>query len=281
MSWGVALRNSVGLGLGGIASLLNAAPYANFSPASLFADGENGAWYDPSDLSTLYQDAAGTIPVTATGQPVGRMLDKSGRNNHATQTTSTSRPTYQTDGALHWLNFDGIDDWLVTPTITPGTNVAQIISGMRVTGTGLGIVAELGNDTTSGDLRTYVTGASNTFVAGLRGPSGTGGQATSARTTPYSAVFFANVNGAGLNLDDQILIRADGVTDEPTTFGGYPGVVSAFSTSPIYIGRRTGTAFPLNGRIYGLIVRFGDELSADERDNAETYLGGKSAVVIA
>lgn len=34
-------------------------------------------WYDPSDLSTLYQDSAGTTPVTAVGQPVGLMLDKS------------------------------------------------------------------------------------------------------------------------------------------------------------------------------------------------------------
>lgn len=44
--------------------------------AGLFANGEQGAWYDPSDLSTLYQDAAGTIPVTAVGQPVGLILDK-------------------------------------------------------------------------------------------------------------------------------------------------------------------------------------------------------------
>lgn len=43
----------------------------------MFTNGEQGAWYDPSDLSTLYQDAAGTIPVTAVEQPVGLMLDKS------------------------------------------------------------------------------------------------------------------------------------------------------------------------------------------------------------
>ena len=35
-----------------------------------------GAWYDPSDLSTMFQDRYGTTPVTATGQPVGLMLDK-------------------------------------------------------------------------------------------------------------------------------------------------------------------------------------------------------------
>lgn len=48
-----------------------------FSPSSLFAAGEVGAWYDPSDLTTLYQDSAGTTPVTAVEQPVGLMLDKS------------------------------------------------------------------------------------------------------------------------------------------------------------------------------------------------------------
>ena len=53
----------------------------------------NGAWFDPSDLSTLYQDAAGTTPVTAVEQPVGKMLDKSGNNWHATQPITASRPT--------------------------------------------------------------------------------------------------------------------------------------------------------------------------------------------
>jgi len=53
----------------------------------------NGAWFDPSDLSTLYQDAAGTVPVTAVEQPVGKILDKSGNGNHATQSVTASQPT--------------------------------------------------------------------------------------------------------------------------------------------------------------------------------------------
>lgn len=60
--------------------------------SAMFSRGEPGAWYDPSDLSTLFQDAAGTTPVTAVEQPVGRILDKSGRGNHATQSTTTKRP---------------------------------------------------------------------------------------------------------------------------------------------------------------------------------------------
>lgn len=44
---------------------------------TLFSAGEQGVWYDPSDFSTMFQDAAGTVPVTAVGQPVGLILDKS------------------------------------------------------------------------------------------------------------------------------------------------------------------------------------------------------------
>ena len=60
-----------------------------------FASGEQGVWYEPSlSNGTLFQDAAGTIPVTNVEQPVGLMKDKSGRGNHARQTTSASRPVF-------------------------------------------------------------------------------------------------------------------------------------------------------------------------------------------
>ena len=58
----------------------------------LFSASEPGAFYDPSDMSTLFQDSAGTVPVTAVEQPVGLILDKSGRGNHASQATTTKRP---------------------------------------------------------------------------------------------------------------------------------------------------------------------------------------------
>lgn len=53
---------------------------------SLFSKNEQGAWFDPSDFSTMFQDAAGTTPVTGMEQPVGLILDKSKgaiRNNGA------------------------------------------------------------------------------------------------------------------------------------------------------------------------------------------------------
>jgi hypothetical protein len=43
---------------------------------ALFSSGEQGAYYDLYDQSTLFQDAAGTTPWTTLGQPLGLQLDK-------------------------------------------------------------------------------------------------------------------------------------------------------------------------------------------------------------
>jgi hypothetical protein len=71
--FGIPIRNGLPIGLGSAAGF----GIAPFSPASLFENGEQGVWYDPSDYTTLFQDSAGTTPVTAVEQPVGLILDKS------------------------------------------------------------------------------------------------------------------------------------------------------------------------------------------------------------
>ena len=88
---------------------------------SLFGNGEQGAFYIPMPVvngaQSLFQDSAGTVPVTADGDPVGRMLDQSGNGNHAIQTVSGRMPVYRTDGTLHWLEFDGVDDVLIARNV--------------------------------------------------------------------------------------------------------------------------------------------------------------------
>ena len=86
---------------------------------SLFSASEQGAFYVPMPMvlgaQSLFQDSAGTVPVTADGDPVGRMLDQSGNGNHVIQTVSGNRPVYRTDGVLHWLEFNGTSTYLETP----------------------------------------------------------------------------------------------------------------------------------------------------------------------
>lgn len=57
---------------------------------SIFANGEQGFAYDPNDLTTMFQDSAGTVPVTGAGQAVGLVLDKSKGLILGTQYLSTA-----------------------------------------------------------------------------------------------------------------------------------------------------------------------------------------------
>lgn len=51
--------------------------YARWSLVNLFVNNEKGVFYEPYDIEDLYQDASGTVPVKASGDPVGLILDKS------------------------------------------------------------------------------------------------------------------------------------------------------------------------------------------------------------
>lgn len=59
-----------------------------------FSGGAPGWLYDDSNMSTLFQDSAGTTPVTALEQPVGLQLDLSGRGNNRYTSSSPNRPTW-------------------------------------------------------------------------------------------------------------------------------------------------------------------------------------------
>ena len=65
----------IGLTPLGINSVLGS-PSNPFTPIALFSAGQQGGWWEPSDFTSLFQDAAGSIPVTAVEQPVAVMLDK-------------------------------------------------------------------------------------------------------------------------------------------------------------------------------------------------------------
>ena len=97
---------------------------SSFVPTTLFA-GDTGGWWDVADMSTLFQDSAGTSPVTAAGQPVGRINDKSGNGNHLLQATGAVRPMLRSGGSLWWLEFDGTQFLQATFTLNqPVTRVS-------------------------------------------------------------------------------------------------------------------------------------------------------------
>lgn len=95
----------LGVGIGLTGPLLQGSPFVPLATTPT-------AWYDPSDITTLWQDSARTVPVTAHGDPVGAMDDKSGNAKHAIQATAGNRPLYQVEGSDKFLLFDGVDDAL-------------------------------------------------------------------------------------------------------------------------------------------------------------------------
>ena len=83
---------------------------APFDPVAFLSDGSQGAILEARKLDTLFQDSAGTTPITVDGQPLGLWEDSSPNANDAVQTTAAARPTYHTDGTYHWFTFDAVDD---------------------------------------------------------------------------------------------------------------------------------------------------------------------------
>lgn len=87
----------------------------------LFENGEEGVWYDTSDISTLFQDSAGTTPITASGQTIGFVRDKSGNGLNATQATTAARPSYIVDADGAFIQHDPVDDALTVTLPDMGT----------------------------------------------------------------------------------------------------------------------------------------------------------------
>lgn len=238
-------------------------------PNSLFAQGEPGAWYDPSDLTTLFQDSAGATPVTATGQTVGRILDKSGRGNHATRATLAQCPTYQIDSTGRpYLSFDGVDDSLVTGTITPAIDKVQVFSGVRkISDAARANIVEFGNAALNAWFINGPSGSGSDYYFGSAGSVSTFTRTVKAAPTTDVLTCIGDI------ANDIAIIRDNGTQVATSTANQGTGNYNAL---PLYIGRRGGTTLPFNGRIYSLIVRFGSSLSSDQITSAEAWVNGKT-----
>lgn len=126
----------------------------------------NGALFDPSDMTTLYQDAAGTVPVTAVEQPVGKMLDKSGNGYHAKQSITASRPTLSARKnillATETLAMQSVTTLAATYTLSFTGTGSVTLSGTAtgtLTGTGMDNRVSLTVTPTAGTLTLTVSGS--------------------------------------------------------------------------------------------------------------------------
>jgi hypothetical protein len=213
-------------------------------------------WLDPSDLSTLFQTDDTSTPVTADGQTVGRVNDKSGNGFHLTQSTAGSRPLYKTAGGLHWLEFDGVDNYLSTSF----DEIAQPFS--RV----------------SAFRWLSDVGGQNRFLCG-----GTSDQAVLFVSAGQISIFAgAAVSGSAASIGTDIVVTelyntaSSAISVDAASSSGDVG---PNATSGLTICSTPGGGNYNNSRFYGL-TQFDRALTAPEIDQIRTYLAAKQGRVL-
>lgn len=254
---------------------IQAEPEVNPIIDDLFGNGEEGCFYDPSDLSTLFQDWQGTIPVTAPGQPVGLMLDKSGRERHAMQTNDDRRPIFDIDDGRPCITFDGATTFLAVPdadysvtsqvTICVGArkfdslrdaSVVDLMSQGRVTDRSFACYFPLGKPAPSPGASSYGTYWRLAFVPGIPSPD----------------IFTQVITAQTDTIEPYVGVRGNGklwAEDRDYQGGG------TYRKTPLHIGSRFGETFWYRGNIYGLIVR--GAKSTDAQIHAvEQYMNTKT-----
>lgn len=251
-----------------------------WTPVQLFAAGGQGVWYDPSDLSTLWQDTAGTVPVTADGDSVARVDDKSGGGKHLIQASGPSIPKYKTDGTLRWLLFDGTDDSYGTSEavdLSASDQMTACAGVLKASEAALGAIVEFSP-----------TPGANNGAFNLFGPrAGTGGSYSyqSKGTVAVDAIW-ASVAAVAPNTSvltglsdisaDYARLRVNGVQQaEVTTDQG----TGNFGNYTLFVGRRNNTSLPFNGRMFSIVV-INRVLSGAELAQLETYSGAKTGLVL-
>lgn len=243
----------------------------SWSPGNLFAGGVQGAWFDPSDLTSMFQTTDTSAPAVV-DSPVGRINDKSGNGNHATQGTAGSRPILRQAGALFYLEFDGVDDFLDTAGYaqTDGAGLWSCGASFYLNNLA-GQYCLLDADDPAATNRlaqnlhvAITTGQPYTIAFNTTVGTFTDTAANVAATTP---TVLTAVNSAGA-----VEIFKNNVGNGSVATSGT--LVTA--ASRLRMGRALFDGLqPLAGRIYGAI-QLARAFTASERANVQTFLAAKS-----
>lgn len=254
--------------LGSPAPIATTYGYQKFDPYSISG---LAAWYDVSDMATLFQNSNGTTAAVAQNDPVGFLQDKSQNGRHMTQSTNNDRPLLQlrSRNGLPSLLFDGTSDFLInTVSFLNGLpcsiafvaqresdnpagadrQVQAVISSGRAGGSGSPIFPSLRNN--------YGTPANVLSMHGA--PRRNGGATTLTGDAPTSFMIGTGAAAFSVNAPD----AGDGVILGATRDGG--GV----------IGSSGSLNFRLHGRIGELII-YSRFLSLADRQRLERYLSAK------
>jgi hypothetical protein len=235
---------------------------AAFDPASMFAGGKAGIFYNTAQLDSLFQDRSLTpaTPAVVDG-PVGTRKDLSGNGNHQIAAADSRRPLLRTSGGLYWLEYDGVDDYLsANSALTTGANTAMFFGCSH---------------TSSVNSVTLCGSFSDPFVYTLVLQSGNGGPPFDGSGTPT-----LNVDGAAIGTT-----KADVFTALASASGATPHLAESRNTAANsgtgYAHLTTGFYPSFGGlvRDYGLVCISEADLGTNQAA-LRTWFGQRMGIVL-
>jgi hypothetical protein len=231
-------------------------------------------WYDPSDITTLFQDAAMTIPVTTSGQNIRAILDKSGTGNHLVHGAGTVM-TYLDSGGLKSINFS--NTYLTETTFTGANALSQ-----------LSVFGSWNLTTRNNTTPVFLSNAGITAI-GVQVQGLTAGPVTNIYTNAVVAFAFpAVIQGSALVATAWFdgtaaaglkgRLRVNGVNSTASA-----GTSAATNTPNCTLLRwpssNTAATGGAAGNAYGLLV-YSDVKTGADLAQAEQYLASKAGITI-
>lgn len=227
------------------------APDPLLAAKALFLAGEQGYIYDPSVLSSMFQDL-GPTTAAVVDSPVGHRRDLSGNNCHWTATGTTTRPILRFSGGFYYLDWDGVNDSGQTDSnIDFSAGEVTYIAGVRKgrDTSAPGVMAELTADyTAAGGFRFGAPSYSSpTFGSVARGVTSGANAGAHVNNVAFAAPWLGTFTGK-LKTQSSALceVRLNGTSEATSTT---PQGSGGYGTG------RVRSGFGLLGRTYLEVMR--------------------------
>jgi len=222
-------------------------------------------------VSLTFTPTAGSLTLTVSGSVTLAQLELGSTATAYQKVVTAFEVTEANVASLSYLSFDGVDDFMITPTITPATDKVQVFAGVRkLSDAARGTVFESSTTIASNNGALHLTApnaASATYAFESKGTALTDAVATA--TAPVTSV----LTGLGDIAGDSVILRVNGTQADQDTGDQGTGNYLAY---PFYLGRRAGTSLPFNGQMYGIITRFGANLDTSQLVSTEGWLNTRT-----
>jgi hypothetical protein len=219
----------------------------------------------------------GTNGIYATG----------GQRELSATATAYQRVTTQYDvteagvQSLSYLSFDGVDDFMLTGTITPGVDKVQVFAGVRKNSDALESMLlefSVNSNTNNGSFQILGpdSSATSTYRFYARGDTANTGYVPTGYAAPITNVIASLMDLAGADRATEVIPRINGVLAQVGAAGSGAAGGGNFLAYPLYLGRRAGTSLPASMSLFGLITRFGPNLASTNINATEYWLNEKT-----